>query len=733
MKKTSVSQSAFFNLRLGIGFVLCLAGVFLALLAFGIFASAPARAEAPKVSSGIQFGESYHNDVSQALRDLPSMWPPPESKGEKEELREANLNPKLPLPLHVDVPDPIVERGGLLKTLVPDIPTPALSFDGIPFPGVGCSCAPPDPNGAVGLTQYVQMVNEGYQVFNKTTGASILGPTAISTIWSGFGGVCQSNGNGDPVVLYDHIANRWLISQFAGTSVPTDECVAISTSSDATGTYNRYAFHLGSNFFDYPHLGVWPDGYYMAMNVFNAAGTAFLGPQAFAFDRAKMLAGLPATFVTPGVTGGSSEPPFLPSDLDGAIFPPAGTANPFVSFPGTGVYKVRLFHADFATPANTTFTLIGSPAAAGFTALCPSTRSCVPELGGSGTNKLDAIGDRLMFRLAYRKFADGHEAVVGNYTVSAGGVAGLRWFELRAVTTAPTVFQQSTYQPDTTWRWMGSAAMDQSGNLAIGFSASSTTINPQIRYAGRLAADPINTLAQGEAHLFDGTGSQTGTGNRWGDYSALTVDPVDDCTFWYTQEYYSTTTSFNWRTRIGNFKFAQCGGSVTPTPTPTLTPSPTPTATATATATPTATATATPTATATATPTATATATPTATATATPTIAPTPTPSPAGNYTISVSPASVSLPRTGGTATYTVTITRTNGFNSPVNFTISALPAGATATFTPNPASGNTSTLRITVSSSTHSGTYPFTVTGTGGTPTLTRTATATLVKRRFF
>ena len=215
------------------------------------------------------------------------------------------------------------------------------------------------------------------------------------------------------------------------------------------------------------------------MNVFNAAGTAFLGPQAFAFNKAPMLLGGASTFVTPGITGGSSEPSFLPSDLDGAILPASGTANPFVSFPSGGVYKVRLFHADFATPANTTFNLIGSPAAAGFTALCPSTRACVPQLGGTGTNSLDGIGDRLMFRLAYRKFADGHEAVVGNYTVSAGGVAGVRWFELRAVTTAPVVFQQSTYQPDTTWRWMGSAAMDQSGDLAIGFSASSATINPK--------------------------------------------------------------------------------------------------------------------------------------------------------------------------------------------------------------------------------------------------------------
>ena len=160
-----------------------------------------------------------------------------------------------------------------------------------------------------------------------------------------------------------------------------------------------------------------------------------------------------------------------------------------------------------------------------------------------------------MFRLAYRNFGS-HESVVSNYTVSAGGVAGVRWFELRNVTSGPvTVFQESTYQPDTTWRWMGSAAMDKNGDLAVGFSASSANIFPQIRYAGRKVTDPLNTLAQGEAHLFDGTGSQKGTGNRWGDYSGLSIDPVDDITFWYTTEYYNSTSSFNWRTRIGNFKF----------------------------------------------------------------------------------------------------------------------------------------------------------------------------------
>ena len=462
---------------------------------------------------------------------------PPPKEGEDEESREAALNPKLPLPLHVDAPDPVVDHG-LLGLLVPDaMPATILNFDGIPFPGVACNCHPPDTNGVVGLTQYVQIVNEGYQVFNKTTGASVLGPLGITSVWSGFGGVCETTGRGDPVTLYDHIANRWLISQFAGSPVPTDQCIAISTTSDATGTYFRYAFHLGSNFFDYPHLSVWPDGYYMSMNVFNSSGSAFLGPQAFAFNRPNMLTGAAATFVTPGITGGSSEPSFLPSDLDGSILPTAGVGNPFVSFPGSSptVYKVRLFHADFVTPANTTFTLIGSPAAAGFTALCPSTRACVPESGGEA---LDGIGDRLMFRLAYRKFGDGHEAVVSNYSVSSGGVAGVRWFELRAVTTAPVVFQESTYQPDATWRWMGSAAMDQSGNMALGYSASSASTFPNINYAGRLASDSLNTLGQGEATLMTGTGGQTSGGNRWGDYSDMTIDPVDDCTFWYTQEYY---------------------------------------------------------------------------------------------------------------------------------------------------------------------------------------------------
>jgi hypothetical protein len=297
----------------------------------------------------------------------------------------------------------------------------------------------------------------------------------------------------------------------------------------------------------------------MAANVFNTTGTLFLGPQPFVFDRVKMLVGDPAaTSQTRGIIGGSSEETFLPADLDGMIPPPAGDPNHFVAFPQgiPLIYKIWAYHVDFTTPANSTFSLEASVGAASFTSLCPTTRNCVPQTGT--TSGLDAIADRLMFRNAYRRFADGHESMLNNYTVSANSVAGIRWFELRR--TQPgnwSIFQQSTYQPDTTWRWMGGIASDNQGNVALGFSASSSSISPQIRYAGRLATDPLNTLS-GEQHLFDGTGSQSATSNRWGDCSDLTVDPVDDCTFYYTNEHYLTTSSFNWRTRIGYFRFAEC-------------------------------------------------------------------------------------------------------------------------------------------------------------------------------
>jgi PASTA domain-containing protein/List-Bact-rpt repeat protein len=507
------------------------------------------RAPQAATASGkrVVVGHAIRHDRSQPLRELRRALP---AAGRE---LETSPNPRA-VSRHVDH----VETVRQARRFAPNMPATRLSFDGIPY-GAVCTCAPPDTNGDVGLTQYVQTVNSGFAVYDKATGAPVLGPVSIETLWSGLGGVCEADGDGDPVVLYDQLANRWLISQFAGVSYPTDECIAVSTSSDATGSYYRYDFHLGDSFFDYPHLGVWPDAYYLTMNVFDPVSQHYLGPMPFAFDRAAMLAGRPtATFVA--YTGSnvftSSSDAMLPADLDGSTPPPAGAPEPFLMSGENSLWRVWRFHPDFASPGSSTFTLGGNLTPAPYTELCPGTRACIPEPNG---DFLDAIGDRGMFRLAYRNFGD-HESLVGNQTVSSNGVAGIRWYELRNATSGvPAFAQQSTFQPDTTNRWLGSAAMDQAGDLAIGYSVASASLAPGLDYAGRLASDPPSTLGQGEGTLFAGVGTQLKTNNRWGDYSALSVDPVDDCTFWFTGEYYpSGSSSYNWRTRIVSFRFPSC-------------------------------------------------------------------------------------------------------------------------------------------------------------------------------
>jgi uncharacterized repeat protein (TIGR01451 family) len=505
-----------------------------------------------KHSGKVIVGHSVKNDVSRPLRLMPQ-----KPFGRRVAVREASPNPR---PVVTQRPYRS-DAARQTRTFGPNMPGTTLNFDGIVSPGVTCFCVPPDTNGEVGLTQYVQMVNTGFQVFDKATGTSLLGPLDINTVWSGFGGFCAAESTGDPVVVYDQLANRWLISQFAGPAggALTDECIAVSTGYDATGTWNRYDFHLGTDFFDYPKLGVWPDAYYMAMNVFDSGGNFYLGPQPFAFNRAAMLAGNPATFVTtrdPAVFNSVNDT-IIPADLDGTTPAPAGAPAPFLMSGTPSAWKLWRFHVNFSTPASSTFTLGGTLTPAAYNLLCPLTQDCVPQKNpGTG---LDGLADRAMFRLAYRNFG-GHESLVGNQTVDSNSVAGIRWYEIdHAASGVPSFAQQSTFQPlDGMWRWMGSAAMDRAGDLALGYSASSAATNPEISYAGRLAGDPPNTLAQGESPLFAGTGSQTGTHHRWGDYSDMTVDPLDDCTFWYTQEYYASNSVANWRTRIGSFKFPSC-------------------------------------------------------------------------------------------------------------------------------------------------------------------------------
>jgi hypothetical protein len=566
MKRKSARKSAFFNPRALIGLGLCLTGLLLARLAYTAHPGASAMAQKPSQQMTQQPGwqphwrviADSHHDVSPPLREL-ALLPLQPSEGE----HEAVKNPRIPINhTGTDRPDPVVQTK-FLNPLTANIPNPILNFDGIPITNSFCGCYPPDTNGAVGLTQYVQIANIAYQVFNKFTGASIMGPTSVRTIWTGFAGNCAVTNDGDVVMLYDKLADRWLISQIGGFS-DEDECIAISTTRDATGSYYRYEFDniaAGTNFNDYPKFGAWPDAYYMSDNTLAPGPGAYIGTAPFAFDRAKMLCGLAATVITPGVIGNpaNNEDPIMPSDFDGTVLPPSGAPNSYVEVPNLagnngGTYRTWHYHVDFAIPANSTFTQFAAPEAAPFAFICLNA-PCVPQLGSP--DNLQGWSDRLMYRFAYRNFGTPsapNESGVCNFSVSSGGVGAPRWFELKNLTNGPvTLNQESTYQPDSTWRWLGSVAMDHSGDLAVGFSASSAAINPQVRYATRLSTSPLSTL-DGEAHLFDGTGSQLDSSHRWGDYSAMGVDPVDDTTMWYTQEYYATTSSANWRTRIGTFR-----------------------------------------------------------------------------------------------------------------------------------------------------------------------------------
>lgn len=497
-------------------------------------------------AGGVEVSDAVHHDVSPPLRNIPSRTRSPLDYKEK--------------PLH------LIPRGLTAHQKDPVVQTSTSSFvattTGLNFVGVGNGAygfapnsAPPDTNGAVGATQYVQWVNESFAVFDKATGALVSGPITGNTLWSGFGGGCETNNDGDPIVQYDKAANRWILTQFSVSTTPYLQCVAVSTTSDATGTYNRYAF-TQPNFNDYPKLGVWPDGYYVSFNMFS--GNTFVGGRACAFDRAAMLAGNPATqicFQLANTFGG-----LLPSDLDGSTPPPAGSPNYYVAFGNDSAsLDIWKFHADFATPANSTLVHSNIPAPA-FAAACGGGGTCIPQSGT--TQQLDSLADRLMYRLAYRNFGD-HEALVVNHSVTAGSSVGVRWYEIRIPGGSPTVFQSGTYAPDSNYRWMGSIAMDKVGNIALGYSVSSSSMHPAIRYTGRAPTDPAGTL-QAENTIVNGAGSQTRTLTRWGDYSAMTIDPTDDCTFFYTNEYLNLNGTFNWSTQIASFKFPSCSGGASP-------------------------------------------------------------------------------------------------------------------------------------------------------------------------
>lgn len=486
----------------------------------------------------------------------------------------------------------------------PNMPAPAVNVQGVSQATQGAVSgffvSPPDTVGDVGPNHYVQCVNLACRVFDKS-GAPVSAVFTLTSLFASLGGDCATTNDGDPIVLYDPLADRWQLSQFAvANRPPAHECVAISQTGDPTGTWYVYDFAIPDNYFnDYPKFGVWPDGYYMTAPLFE--GPVF-GQGAFIMNRAKMLAGDPTaemvffdlTTAFPGLHR------ILPADVDG-LAPPAGTANYMAGLTanefGDPQDGIRMFEvrADWNNPAASTFTEL--PFAGGSLAVAtydPTFTEVSGNCGFAFTSRddieqpapatcgmrVDAIADRPMHRLAYRNFGT-HESMVFSHTVdvnatpstaTSGHRAGVRYYELRRALPAGSwaVQEQATFSPDAVHRFMPSAAMDAQGNIAVGYSVSdATSVFPGVRYAGRLAGDPPGGLAQGEALMAAGGRSQTSTASRWGDYSAMSVDPADECTFWYTQEYYdpvappSCSATACWTTRIGSFVFPGCTSSVT--------------------------------------------------------------------------------------------------------------------------------------------------------------------------
>jgi len=446
-------------------------------------------------------------------------------------------------------------QGGGQDTAVQTSAGPLISATGgTSFDGPGANgYAPSDSNIAVGPSHIFAAVNSVYTIYDKSGGV-IVGPKTLSSLWTGVGGGCATANAGDVVVQYDKPADRWILTQLSSLSNPYGECIAVSTTGDPKGTYNAYYYSFGSNLPDYPKFGVWPtttnSAYLASYNQF-ANGASFAGAALCAYDRSAMLVGAASPAQICYTVNDAS---YLPSDLDGSTPPADGTPGFFVTYETLSSLRLWKLAPNFAAPNSSTLTQVTPDlSVTAFSELCGG-GTCVPQSGT--TNQLDSLGDRPMYRLAYRNFGD-HQSMVFNHSVTSG----VRWYELRAnsgTTSSYTVAQQSTYAPDSTFRWMGSAAMDHAGNLAIGYSASSSSVHPAVRYSGRLSTDPPNTLAS-EASIIEGPGSQTNGLHRWGDYSSLRIDPTDDCTFWYINEYLKNSGAFNWSTRIGSFAFTGCG------------------------------------------------------------------------------------------------------------------------------------------------------------------------------
>ena len=514
-------------------------------------AGAAAAATGPAESSAPVIPGVFAGDV----RTLPtvSAWQPGEPVREGPRRRDTHPGNVGGIPPRAaPQPDPVVQGPGsaaLLPRSARTYSPPELNFDAQDFTGV----EPPDTVGDVGSRYFIQIINGAtgspVTIYDKVTGNVAAGPFLLQSLWSA-GGPCTTGG-GDPIVLFDTLASRWLLTEFASTG--NHLCVYVSRSNDPVGGgWVTYDF-IVPDFPDYPKYAVWPDAYYVTSNETD--------PAAYALDRTRMLAGLPASFqrFTAPPLGGFSFQALTPADLDGRTPPPAGAPGLFLRHvddelhspgsndPAHDFLELWQLHADFANPGNSTFTPAGSLPVAEF-------NSSITGIGQQGTGvTLDPIREVVMFRVAYRNFGT-HETLVGNFVtdVSGAGHAGVRWFELRRSGGPWSVHQEGTYAPDAANRWLGAIAMDGSGNMALGVSISGSSVFPGMRYTGRLAGDPLAAMTQPEVTVVSGAAAQT-TG-RWGDYASMSVDPIDDCTFWFTNEYIRSNGL--WRTRIARFRYA---------------------------------------------------------------------------------------------------------------------------------------------------------------------------------
>ena len=504
-----------------------------------------------------------------------------------------------------------------LKSAALAIPSPIANFEGLSnqdnFSIFGGRVNPPDPNGDVGPNHYVEMINLVFGVYSKT-GTLLLGPVDTGTLWAGFAIEDCTDPSGDPIVLYDQFVDRWLLSQFTTRGMNPDgsfnglpfyNCVAISQTGDPTGAYYRYAFITSdpgatSTFFpDYPKYGVWTDSYVITSRDFGSQDE--YGISVYALEKNKMVNGQPDARAVHFFLDGNDPnilplvgDGLLPADVDGKQKPKTDTTIPIVGtqddgFPFYGAAFDALNIWDLLVKWHSTptasLTLKAQLPVASFDSVFPcrvvpsvfpgqpTGRDCLPQPGiTDGGQYLDILSyrQRPTWRLAYRNFKD-YETLVTNQSVEAlPGVAGVRWYEIRRVNGTYSLYQQGTYAPnDGVHRWMGSIAQDKKGNIAVGYSVvNGTTVFPGIRYTGRLAGDPLGQMTLGEGVIINGTGVQTTTNSRWGDYTSMNVDPVDDCTFWYVNEYYAISgvpfppppggDTRPWQTRIASFKLPGC-------------------------------------------------------------------------------------------------------------------------------------------------------------------------------